>query len=202
MTLVDGDRYSLIVDGKNYIVGVVSVNWVRNPHYRSWYLVSKAGVRIPGWDVKEDFNASIMVLGRTEDVDIVNKKIKELGMKKILIIKRAPHIGSIKLNLTKEFPSGNALEYDDFVNGEELVRLNKNNAFVYKINSLQAWFNTGDSKNPLSGRNITQDDIERFTYVEDLTLGGRRRRRYMKTLKRRTTRRKNSRSKINLRKRS
>jgi len=202
MALVHGDRYSLIVDGKKYLVGLASVNFMIDPYYRSWYLVSQPGVRIPGWNVNKDLDISIMTLARVEEPDIVNKKMNRLGMKKILIIKRAPHIGSIKLNLTKEFPSGNALEYNDFVNGEELVRLNKNNAFVYKINSLQAWFNTGDSTNPLSGTNITQDDIERFTYIEDLTIGGRRSRRYMKTLKRRITRHKNSRSKINLRKRS
>ena len=95
----------------------------------------------------------------------------------LLDISLAPHIGDLRLNLKKEFPNGNSLSFDEFVDGEELVRLQGNNKYVFKINDLQTFFNTRRKINPLTNLPITQNDIERFRYVEDLTLGGRRNRR-------------------------
>ena len=109
-----------------------------------------------------------------------------------LNISLAPHINELRLNLKKEFPNGNSLSYEEFVNGEELVRLQGNNKYVFKINDLQTLFNTGRNINPLTGLPITQNDIERFTYVEDPTLGGRRNRRNRKT-KRKMNKRKTNR---------
>ena len=109
-----------------------------------------------------------------------------------LNISLAPHINELRLNLKKEFPNGNSLSYEEFVNGDELVRLQGNNKYVFKINDLQTFFNTGRNINPLTGLPITQNDIERFTYVEDPTLGGRRNRRNRKT-KRKMNKRKTNR---------
>jgi len=66
------------------------------------------------------------------------------------------------------------LDLSEFVDGEELVRLNHDNRFVFKKESLQNWFNMRKGTNPLSRQQVTQADIELFTYKEDLTLGGRR----------------------------
>jgi len=90
-----------------------------------------------------------------------------------LIIANAPHIGDLELDLSN---GTNALSLDKFVDGEELVRLSHSNlpSNIYKIETLQEWFNTGKISNPLTRENITQDDIERFRYVEKLTKGGRR----------------------------
>jgi len=90
-----------------------------------------------------------------------------------LIIANAPHIGDLELDLSN---GTNALSLDKFVDGEELVRLNHSNlpSYIYKIETLQEWFNTGEISNPLTRENITQDDIERFRYVEKLTKGGKR----------------------------
>jgi len=90
-----------------------------------------------------------------------------------LIIANAPHIGDLELDLSN---GTNSLSLDKFVDGEELVRLSHSNlpSNIYKIETLQGWFNTGKISNPLTRENITQDDIERFRYVEKLTKGGRR----------------------------
>ena len=108
----------------------------------------------------------------------------------MLLIDRANRIGVLKLNLKKQFPNGNSLSLEEFVDGEELVRLNHDNRFVFKKDSLQNWFNTGKGTNPLSRQPVTQNDIELFTYQEDLSLGGRRKnKKSKKSRKSRKTRR-------------
>ena len=113
------------------------------------------------------------------------------GQLMLIIDNRTPHIGILRLNLKKQFPNGNSLSLDEFVDGEELVRLNHDNRFVFKKDSLQNWFNMGKTTNPLSRQVVTQNDIELFTYKEDLSLGGRRRNRKTKSKRgrRRKTRR-------------
>jgi ankyrin repeat protein len=73
----------------------------------------------------------------------------------------APHIGELKLNLR-----GNPvpITMNDFVNGQDYVRLKKNNRQLFDKDSLQGWFNTGKHSNPLTRNNIQQNNIERFTY--------------------------------------
>ena len=90
-----------------------------------------------------------------------------------LNIANAPHIGDLELNLSNDT---NSLSLDKFVNGEELVRLKHSNlpTNIYKIDDLQGWFNRGNNTNPQTREIITQADIERFRYVEKLTMGGRR----------------------------
>jgi len=92
----------------------------------------------------------------------------------ILQIDGSNHIGVLRLNLKRQFPNGNSFDLAEFVDGEELVRLNHDNRFVFKKESLQNWFNMRKRTNPLSVQPVTQADIELFTYQEDLTLGGRR----------------------------
>lgn len=104
-----------------------------------------------------------------------------------LIINDAPHIGELRLNLAKQFPDGNAVSYEPFVSGNDYARLEKNNHFIFEIDSLQTYFNTGKRQNPLTNNTVEQDDIERFTYIEDLSKGGKRNR---KTRQRKTRQRK------------
>ena len=92
----------------------------------------------------------------------------------ILQIDGSNHIGVLRLNLKRQFPNGNSFDLEEFIDGEELVRLNHDNRFVFKKESLQNWFNMRKGTNPLSRQPVTQNDIELFTYQEDLTLGGRR----------------------------
>ena len=99
-----------------------------------------------------------------------------------------PHRGSIKLNLKKQFPNGNALSLEEFVNGDQLIILEGNTNFVFKIDTLQDMFNSGHNKNPLTDKPITQKDIARFTYIEDLTKGGRHRKSRRKMNKKKTRR--------------
>ena len=89
-------------------------------------------------------------------------------------------------------PVGEPVDALDIGNAPHIVRLQGNNKYVFKINDLQQTFNIGRNINPLTGLPITQNDIERFRYVEDLTLGGRRNRRRKtkrKMNKRKTNRR-------------
>ena len=81
-----------------------------------------------------------------------------------LHIPLAKHIGVLALNADKEFPNGDPLEMLPFVDGEEYVRLEKCNLYIFREFSLHTWFQTS-KKNPLTGIDIGQKDIERFTYV-------------------------------------
>lgn len=106
-----------------------------------------------------------------------------------LYVMDAPYIGVLRLSLTQQFPHGNAIGAMPFADGDELVRLQKNNNFIFRPDNLQEWFDKGTNTNPLTGAFITQDDIERFVYEE--VVGGGRRRRTNK--KRRSSKQKKSR---------
>ena len=90
-----------------------------------------------------------------------------------LNISIAPHIGELRLNLSKDT---NSIALEEFEDGEELVRLKHSNLpnNIFKIDGLQAWFDAGKRTNPSTREVINQEDIEKFTYVKDLTKGGRR----------------------------
>ena len=106
----------------------------------------------------------------------------------------ARHIGTLRLNLPVLFePDGeDPITSEDFVDGEELVRLHGSNHFIFKESTLQAMFDHGDYNNPLTRKTIKQEDIERFTYKFDpdaKTGGARKRTRRHKISRRRQTRR-------------
>ena len=199
MVLKEGDRYKLTVDGNEYFAKLILLPDPNLPTKMNWFAVSEPNIRIPGWGGTDDLNRCYMgSLGSREAVVI--RELNELGMEKVdqeLNIAAAPHIGDLKLNLNKDFPDGNSITYTPFINGEELVRLEGNNSFIFKVEGLHQWFDSGHLSNPLSGLPITQENIERFTYVEDTTKGGLRRR--IKSLKHRSMRRR-SKSRKNLRK--
>ena len=202
--LKEGDRYKLTVDGNEYFAKLILLpdpNVPDDPTKMNWFAVSEPYVRIPGWGGSDGINRSYSdVLGGRQREASVIRELNELGMEKVdqeLNIAAAPHIGDLKLNLNKDFPDGNSITYTPFINGEELVRLEGNNSFIFKVEGLHQWFDSGHLSNPLSGLPITQENIERFTYVEDTTKGGLRRR--IKSLKHRSMRRR-SKSRKNLRK--
>ena len=108
-------------------------------------------------------------------------------------LERARHIGTLRLNLPVLFRDGeDPISADEFVDGEELVRLHGRNNFIFKPSTIQSMFDRNEYTNPLSRQAIKQEDIERFTYKfdPDAKEGGRRTRK--RTL-RRTRRRKTSR---------
>jgi hypothetical protein len=86
-------------------------------------------------------------------------------------INKATHIGTLKLNLKKEFPDGNLIEYEPFENGSELVRLMGNNKYIFKKDTLQELFDYGRVINPITEDPLTIDQVERFTYRY---IGGKR----------------------------
>ena len=97
----------------------------------------------------------------------------------ILRVEGSPHIGIHRLNLQKQFPYGDPIEYENFVDGETLAVIfyeTKGFSYIYKPEYLQRWFNQRRTTNPLTTETVTQDDIKLFTYEEDLTMGGRRNR--------------------------
>lgn len=189
----------MTVDGNEYFAKLILLPDPNLPTKMNWFAVSEPNIRIPGWGGTDDLNRCYMgSLGSREAVVI--RELNELGMEKVdqeLNIAAAPHIGDLKLNLNNDFPDGNSITYTPFINGEELVRLEGNNSFIFKVEGLHQWFDSGHLSNPLSGLPITQENIERFTYVEDTTKGGLRRR--IKSLKHRSMRRR-SKSRKNLRK--
>jgi len=199
MEFREGDRYQLTVDGNEYFVRLrlyPDPNAPDDLNRRIWFAVSDPGVIIPGWTINRTDESSA-ILARIGRNAAIIRDINELGMVRTeeLNIDRATDIGNLKLNLKTQFPDGNAISYTDFANGDKLVRLEKNNSFIFKLESLQNWFNSGHSTNPLTGRVVRQADIERFTYIEDPTSGGR-----MRRSKQRTMRRKSFKNKRNLRK--
>ena len=103
-------------------------------------------------------------------------------------INNARQSGPIKLNLKKQFPNGNSFKLEEFEDGEDFAMINGDPRFVFRITSLQDWFNSGHNTNPLTGLPITINDIEIFTYIEDLTKGGRRRKSRRRMNKRKTRR--------------
>ena len=97
-----------------------------------------------------------------------------------LNIWNAPHLGELRFNLSNR---ANGINIEDYKDGDELVMLQGNPLFSFRPDSLQEWFKT-HTTNPSTSLPITQADIQRFTYVEDLTipkLGGRRNRRNRKS---------------------
>jgi hypothetical protein len=102
-------------------------------------------------------------------------------------INKAPHIGTLRLNLKKEFPDGNLIEYEPFENGSELVRLEHNNKYIFKKDTLQALFDSGRVINPITDDVLTRNQVERFTYKQ--VSGGGSRKKSRKTKKRKTNKR-------------
>ena len=102
-------------------------------------------------------------------------------------IGKASHIGTLRLNLKKEFPDGNLIEYEPFENGSELVRLEHNNKYIFKKDTLQALFDSGRVINPITENPLTIDQVERFIYKEVSSGGSRKKSR--KSKKRKTNRR-------------
>ena len=94
------------------------------------------------------------------------------GISPNLDINTAPYIGVIRLNLTgrKDF-----FDNDDFVDDGDYVMLKGNTRYIFKKDGLRSWFESGNKVVPGTTEQITQNDIQHFTYQKDLTKGGRRR---------------------------
>jgi len=122
-------------------------------------------------------------------------------------IAAAPHMGDLPAVLLPRAPSGrgknllrigedeidadNALEADRFVDGEEVVVLERATygfKHVFKRGPLEEWF-TGHPppKAPTTNKMLTQDEIERYT-IRIPAAGQRKQRKQRKTRKQRNTR--------------
>ena len=86
----------------------------------------------------------------------------------------APHMGPLPIDLTR---NTDYFDKKGFVEGEELVILKSNPLYIFRKDGLRAWFDAGNKVVPGKTEQVTQNDIQLFTFVEDLTLGGRRNRR-------------------------
>jgi hypothetical protein len=87
-----------------------------------------------------------------------------LLQEQILDISKAPHIGTLDIEIDPD-SNHNSISWDPFLDGEELVRLDKNNTYIYHIPDLQEQFNSRIENgfpaiNPLSGNPVKR--IERF----------------------------------------
>jgi len=92
-----------------------------------------------------------------------------------LRIEDAPYIGFLWLDLIKKFPQGNSISYEPFVSGNQYIRLEGNDNYIFAPETLQETWDTGRYINPLTNKIIQQDDIERFTYkYEPEAEGGKR----------------------------
>jgi len=90
-----------------------------------------------------------------------------------LKIAKAPHIGVLKEGIDIVITDRNSISLDDFKDGEECVLIkhpngnftaNGERCFVYHIDSLQGWFDSGNATEPLTRVPITQAMLQRFTY--------------------------------------
>ena len=108
--------------------------------------------------------------GHWEWIDFYPEKVKTVLP---INIRKATYIGDRKLNLKKEFPDGDLIDYEPFVNGSLLVRLEHNDKYIFKIDSLQQLFDSGRIINPITETPLTIDQVEIFRY-EEITLGGYR----------------------------
>jgi hypothetical protein len=94
-----------------------------------------------------------------------------------LSVENARYIGVLELDLNTQFPEGNSFRWEPFVDGEEYIRLQKNNNFIFRPDDLQIFWNMGRRINPLTGSDIKQIDVESFTYeYKPTSKGGRKRR--------------------------
>lgn len=98
----------------------------------------------------------------------------------ILYVDQAPHIGVLSLDLAAEFPEGNSFRWEPFVNGQDYVRLQKDDRFIFRQDDLQTLWNMGRGINPVTGLQINQEDVERFTYKNLRQEGGRKKRKNTK----------------------
>jgi len=94
---------------------------------------------------------------KTDILRMIQESLEERKLK----VNDAPHIGELKLNLRG---SPVPITMNDFVNGQNYVRLKKNSRQIYDIPSLKQWFNSGKYESPLTRDPIKQNNIERFTY--------------------------------------
>ena len=91
-----------------------------------------------------------------------------------LKISKAPHIGVLTEGIDIRITDRNSVSLDDFEDDEECVLIRHTNGnftltsgercFVYHIPSLQGWFDSGNTLEPLTRVPITQAMLQRFKY--------------------------------------
>lgn len=95
---------------------------------------------------------------RQQVQELAVEQLRNLG---VLNIDAAAYIGDLRLS----HEDHNAISYEDFKNGDECVRLQQDNRFIFHIDALKEWFRRSNL-NPLTNLPVVQDDIERFTYKD------------------------------------
>ena len=133
---------------------------------------------IDRWDRERPANWEREMEERWEREHIQQLAAEQFNTLNRLNIDAAPHIGDLRLSHEEQ----NAITYDDFKNGDECVRLQKNNRFIFHIDGLKEWF-LRSNQNPLTNLPVKQDDIERFTYKDTRRInisGGRKTKRKYK----------------------
>jgi len=76
----------------------------------------------------------------------------------------------LRSDLAKQFPNGDTFRWEPFEDGD-YVCLNADDNCIFRINDIVGWWRLGHTTNPLTNLHITQNDIERITYVCSLTAG-------------------------------
>lgn len=98
-----------------------------------------------------------------------------IANKSKLNIAAAPHIGVLIEGDDITINDRNSVSLTDFEDGEECVLIrhpngnftaNGERCFVYHVNSLQGWFDSGNISEPLTRVPITQDMLQRFNYAK------------------------------------
>jgi len=92
-----------------------------------------------------------------------------------LDISAAPHIGVLIEGDDIEINDMNGISLTNFEDGEECVLIrhpngnftvNGQKCFVYHIDSLQGWFDSGRKTEPRTSITLTQDMLQRFNYAK------------------------------------
>ena len=73
----------------------------------------------------------------------------------------------IRSDLSKQFPNGDTFRWEPFENGD-YVCLNADDHCIFRIDDINGWWGLGHTTNPLTNLHITQNDIERITYIHSL----------------------------------
>lgn len=124
---------------------------------------------IDRWERERPINWERNIEERWERERIQELAAEQLRTLNRLNIDAAPHIGDVRLN----HEDANAISYEDFKNGDECVRLQEDNRFIFHIDGLKEWF-LRSNLNPLTNLPVRQEDIERFTYRKRPHMNGGR----------------------------
>ena len=108
------------------------------------------------------------------DISLINT-LKNILKNDKLNIATAPHIGVLIEGDDITINDRNSISLTDFEDGEECVLIkhpngnftaNGERCFVYHVESLQGWFDAGNTSEPLTRVPITQSMLQRFNYAK------------------------------------